>query len=269
MTPRALFRKLAQQLGSSTTKALIAAIYGDFARFVAQERVTSEQAYAIHQSALQLLRGEPVQYVVGRCEFMSLSFQVNPDVLIPRSDTETLVEIVLERSSPEDVYFDLGTGSGAIAVALSYYGKMRGYAVDISNAALDIARKNAQLNGVSEKIRFIQCDSLTPLWNPSIYREVSIIVSNPPYIPTHMLKSLPPEVQREPRIALDGGPDGLAHYRRIFQEFRELIRGKRIYMELAPYEAKSLEKIIRNAGVRDYTFFEDLDSIVRYVEAQA
>lgn len=269
MTPRALFRKLAQQLGSSTAKVLIAAICGDFARFVAQKKVTSEQACAIHQSALRLLRGEPIQYIIGRCEFMSLSFQVNPDVLIPRSDTETLVEIVLERSSPKDVYFDLGTGSGAIAVALSYYGEMRGYAGDISNAALDVARRNAQLNGVAEKIRFIQCDSLTPLRNSLIYREVSIIVSNPPYIPTHMLKSLPPEVQREPRIALDGGPDGLAHYRRVFHEFRELIRGKRIYMELAPYEVKNLEKIIRHAGIMDYTFFEDLDNIVRYVEVRA
>jgi len=269
MTPRALFRKLARQLGSSTAKTLIAAMYGDFARFVAQERVTSEQASAIRRSVLRLLRGEPVQYVVGRCEFMSLPFQVTPDVLIPRSDTETLVEIVLERSSSEDVYFDMGTGSGAIAVALSYYGKMRGYAVDISSAALDIARKNAQINGVSEKIRFIQGDSLAPLRDLSIRQEVSIIVSNPPYVPTHMLKSLPPEVQREPRIALDGGPDGLVHYRRIFQEFRELIRGKRIYMEFAPYEAESLEKIIRNAGMGDYTFFEGLDGIVRYVEVRA
>ncbi|MDI3516842.1 MAG: release factor glutamine methyltransferase [Thermotogota bacterium] len=269
MTPSEVLRDLSKKVGPSNAKALVASLYGDIAHFISLRYIRADELEDIFHITTRLLKGEPLQYVVGYCEFMSLRFKVTPSVLIPRPETEVLVEIVLKRASPDDIYFDLGTGSGAIAVSLSYYGRMFGYAVDISSSALEVARENAIINGVFEKIEFIHADSLTPLMVPEINERVTLIVSNPPYIPSPMLEELPQAVKHEPRMALDGGPDGLLHYKRIFGEFRDLIRGKRIFLEFAPYEAVHLEELLQKADVEKYEFLKGLDGEVRYLEVHA
>lgn len=162
----------------------------------------------------RLILGEPLQYITGLQEFMKLNFLVTKDVLIPRPDTEILVEEVIRKAEniPNPVILDLCTGSGAIAVSLAKYIKnVHVCAVDISSKALEIAKKNAELNGVKNNIEFIESN----LFDKIKEKKYDIIVSNPPYIETETIKTLSKEVQSEPQIALDGGKDGLDFYRRI------------------------------------------------------
>lgn len=162
----------------------------------------------------RLILGEPLQYITGLQEFMKLNFLVTKDVLIPRPDTEILVEKVINiaENISNPVILDLCTGSGAIAVSLAKYIKnVHVCAVDISSKALEIAKKNAELNGVKNNIQFMESN----LFDKIKDKKFDIIVSNPPYIETETIKTLSKEVQSEPKIALDGGKDGLDFYRKI------------------------------------------------------
>lgn len=162
----------------------------------------------------RLILGEPLQYITGLQEFMKLNFLVTKDVLIPRPDTEILVEKVINiaENISNPVILDLCTGSGAIAVSLAKYIKnVHICAVDISSKALEIAKKNAELNGVKNNIQFMESN----LFDKIKDKKFDIIVSNPPYIETETIKTLSKEVQSEPKIALDGGKDGLDFYRKI------------------------------------------------------
>jgi release factor glutamine methyltransferase len=181
---------------------------------------------------------EPVSYITGQKEFWSLDFFVTPAVLIPRPETELLVEVALQyiarlgSGSPVKV-LDLGTGSGAIAVSLAKdHGAMEIVAVDISPVALDLARVNAVRHGVADRIRFLPGDLFAPLNASS--ETFDLIVSNPPYIRTGELSMLAPEIREwEPTIALDGGVDGADTYRRIIGEgHRYLTRGGSVVLEI-------------------------------------
>lgn len=162
------------------------------------------------------VEGWPVAYLVGRREFYLLAFEVSPAVLIPRPDTETLVLEALNRlkGQPSPAVLDLGTGSGCIAVSLAHQCPgARVTAVDISPDALAVARRNAEQHGVADRVAFLGGDLFAPLPAGATF---DLIVSNPPYIAPGELAGLAPEVRdHEPRVALDGGPDGLAFYRRI------------------------------------------------------
>jgi release factor glutamine methyltransferase len=159
-------------------------------------------------------RREPLQHILGTQEFCGLDFEVTPAVLIPRHDTETLVNESLARMSRAQSILDIGTGSGCIAVALAQ--SMPGTfvtAVDISEAALVVARRNADRNAVA--IEFLQGS----LFEPVVGRHFDLIISNPPYIPSSDIETLQPEVRDyDPRGALDGGFDGLELYRRLIPE---------------------------------------------------
>ena len=168
------------------------------------------------------IKHEPLQYITGTQEFWSLDFVVNSQVLIPRPETELLVELAIERLKalpdlgnhlPNIV--DLGTGCGAIAISLAKeIGKTKIWATDISLAAIDIARINAEKHGVSEKIEYTQGD----LWQPLEGKGATfdLIVSNPPYVSSEEYEDLPPEVRSyEPRLALDGGEGGFYFIREI------------------------------------------------------
>ncbi len=166
--------------------------------------------------------GEPVAYICGEKEFMGLAFKVTPSVLVPQPDTETLVEAAIERlrgkNSPRIA--DICTGSGAIAIALAHYlPESSIVATDISADAVSIAKENAEALELSERVQFFEGDLLAPLTGETF----DAIVSNPPYIPGADIESLPREVRAEPRLALDGGADGLDFYRRLVGESAALL----------------------------------------------
>lgn len=161
---------------------------------------------------------EPLQYILGETEFMGLTFHVEPGVLIPRADTEILVEKALEWMKPGARVLDIGTGSGAIAVSLAKLGRQAQVtAVDVSDRALEIARRNAERNGAA--VEFVKSDCFSALKG----RKYDMIVSNPPYISADEMRGLMPEVTREPELALFGGADGLDFYRRISREAPEYL----------------------------------------------
>ena len=176
---------------------------------------------APHQAAFDALcdrraAREPLQYILGETEFMGLTFHVEPGVLIPRADTEILVEKALEWMKPGAQVLDIGTGSGAIAVSLAKLGRQAQVtAVDVSDRALEIARRNAERNGAA--VEFVKSDCFSALKG----RKYDMIVSNPPYISDEEMQTLMPEVRQEPELALFGGGDGLDFYRRISREAPE------------------------------------------------
>ncbi len=173
----------------------------------------------------QRVQGIPLAYLTGSKAFLSWEFKMTPAVLIPRPDTEILIETVvaaLKDRGPVNGA-DIGTGSGIIAITLAkLLPESRWVAVDVSEAALAVAQANAVQLGVSDRIEFCQGDLVEPLVNRQI--QLDAIVSNPPYIPTSELTRLQTEVQNEPRLALDGGPDGLAVYRRLLPAALPLLK---------------------------------------------
>lgn len=208
---------------------------------------------------------EPLHYITGVREFWSLAFRVTPDVLIPRPETEILVETVLQLlSQASSRVLDIGTGSGCIAITLAKeLPKAELWAVDISPAALLVARENAQRHGVGERIHFLQGDLFSPLGNEVLLFDV--IVSNPPYIARSELITLQPEVSAwEPHVALDGGSDGLAFYRRLVQEGQaHLHSGGRLVLELGAGQFPDVQRLIETqsnlmieACVQDYAGHE-------------
>lgn len=162
----------------------------------------------------RMANNEPLQYVLGNQEFMALTFKVTPDVLIPRADTETLVEALIEKFKNKGAsVLDIGVGSGCIGISLAVYNKrmyVRGF--DISEKALAVAKENAEANGVADRVVYEKFDIL----KDSMYGRYDLIVSNPPYIETDVIPTLDDNVKNyEPHLALDGGADGLMFYRRI------------------------------------------------------
>jgi release factor glutamine methyltransferase len=162
----------------------------------------------------------PLPYLTGRVEFYGLEFEVTPDVLIPRPETETLIDLALARRPTTVV--DVGTGSGCIAVALAVHMPAAIiHAIDISPAALAVAQRNAERHGVAQRVHLLAGDVLSPRPGP-----VDLIVSNPPYISSDECASLPASVRDyEPRLALDGGPDGLAIIQELLMQAPAVLRG--------------------------------------------
>ncbi len=170
-----------------------------------------------------LKKGVPIEHITHQKEFMKMSFFVDKNVLIPRQDTEILVEEVIKIAKKINArkVLDLCTGSGVIAVSLAkYLPQAEITAIDISNDALKIAKKNAISNNVQNQITFISSDMFTNLGE----EKFDIIVSNPPYIKTNVIKNLDIQVQSEPYIALDGGKDGLDFYKKIINESYQYLK---------------------------------------------
>ncbi len=171
----------------------------------------------------KLRQGFPIEHITHQKEFMKLNFYVDSNVLIPRQDTEILVEEVINIAKKNNCkkILDLCTGSGAIAVSLAkYIENCEITALDISNDALKIAKKNAISNEVQNKITFVNSDLFTNLNE----QKFDIIVSNPPYIKTDVIKQLEEEVKKEPHIALDGGDDGLYFYKKIIKQSYQYLK---------------------------------------------
>lgn len=171
----------------------------------------------------KLKKGYPIEHITHQKEFMKLNFFVNGDVLIPRQDTEILVEEVIKISKEMKVkkILDLCTGSGVIAVSLAkYLSDVEITAIDISHKAIKTAKKNAVFHKVEDRITFLESDLFGNLKN----QKYDLIVSNPPYIKKDLIKKLDKQVQKEPYIALDGGYDGLDFYRKIIKEAYEYLK---------------------------------------------
>ena len=188
-----------------------------------KKELTKEQEKCYLQNVEKLIQGTPIQHITKAQEFMKLNFFVNEDVLIPRQDTEVLVEEVLEitKRLTRPNILDLCTGSGAIAISIAKYAQNANlYASDISKKALKVAKQNARNNGVEDRINFIESD----LFNSIPKMKFDIIVTNPPYIRRGDIPKLDKEVQNEPKIALDGGIDGYDFYRKISNKAYEYLK---------------------------------------------
>ena len=239
--------------------------------FLARPNDEVDLAAATHFEVLleRRLEGDPIQYITGACEFYGLPFRVTGDVLIPRRETEHLVECVLELAAlfAEPRIVDVGTGSGAIALALAHkLPNAHIAATDVSEAALDLARENAVRNGVGVRIRFLRGDLLTPV----AADQFDIVVSNPPYVPTADRDSLAVEVRDfEPGLALFAGEDGLDIYRRLIPAaFAVLISGGLVALEIGCGQSDAVGSLLSGAGFGEVEFRPDLQGIPRVALAR-
>ena len=208
---------------------------------------------------------EPVAYLVGEREFMGLTFAVSPAVLVPQPDTEALVSEARKRLQGKSGVriADVGTGSGAIALSLLHaLPDLTAAAVDVSAAALKVARENADRFGLTDRVMFYEGDLLAPLLGQTF----DAVLSNPPYIPRGDIAALPPEVQAEPRLALDGGADGLDFYRRLVREAAAFLRPDGfLAVEAGRGEAAVISELARTNGWTEVEITKDLAGIDRVV----
>jgi release factor glutamine methyltransferase len=228
---------------------------------------------AIRELVKRRQAGESVAYAVGKKEFWGLDFAVDARVLVPRPDTETLVDEALARigktpaaaaEAPAPRFADVGTGSGAIAVTLA---KQRPdaavFATDLSPDALAVARANAERHGVA--ITFLEGDLEAPL---APHAPLDLVAANLPYVPAGDLAALAPEVRAEPALALDGGPDGLALVRRLVAAAPALLsRGGALVLEVGIGQAQDAARLCAEAGLADIRVRRDLGEIERVVSA--
>lgn len=242
-------------------------------------RMTSKEYENFIFFTKQRVEGKPLQYITQHQEFMALNFHVTPDVLIPRQDTEILVEAVLDyakRFGKNQIsILDIGTGSGCIAVSLAVYIKCcKVTALDISQKALDIAKDNAKRHEVDRCIDFIRADIFDTL-DGVFYRDTKaqgsfegfdIIVSNPPYIPTGEIRGLDMQVKDyEPHLALNGGEDGLDFYEGLTKEAAILLKPNSLFaVEVGYNQSKSVVKFMKN-NFKDIGILKDLAGIERVV----
>ena len=229
-----------------------------------EEEISPDRAARYDTLVERRYAGEPIQYITGQQEFYGLGFRVTPDVLIPRPETEHLVEKVLSLAASFQLLriVDVGTGSGAIAVALAHllpHAEIT--ALDISAAALNQARANAEENRLPDRVRFVASDLLAAVAT----RKFEIVVSNPPYVPATDRESLSVEVRDfEPGLALFAGNDGLDIYRRLIPAaFAVLEPGGFLVMEIGYAQSQPIAELMTQAGFEEIEFVPDLKGIAR------
>lgn len=231
--------------------------------------LTPEQQAAFDDYIGQRARRKPVSHILGRKGFWKIMLQVTPDVLTPRPDTETVVEYVL-RDFPEHApwtILDLGVGSGAILLAiLAERPAARGLGIDISEEALAVARDNAASLGLADRMALLRSD-----WTAGLEgNEFDLVVANPPYIATEVIETLDPEVRdHEPRLALEGGADGLDHYRLLAPEILRVLKpGGRFAVEIGYDQKAPVEALFRDAGAVFVQTIRDLADRDRVVTGE-
>jgi len=218
------------------------------------DEITKEQLEEYEWALKKRSEHIPLQYIVGETEFMGLPFKVNSSVLIPRQDTETLVEEALKVAKPGMKVLDMCTGSGCIIISILHHGKeLEGYASDISRHAINVAKENTKLNQIA--VSFETGDLFD-----HIKGKYDIIVSNPPYIRTEEIAKLMPEVQNfEPFDALDGKEDGLFFYRRIVEQAGDYLNpGGHLLFEIGYDQGQDVSELMVQAGFKDVRVIKDL-----------
>ncbi|MBI5024748.1 MAG: peptide chain release factor N(5)-glutamine methyltransferase [Candidatus Omnitrophica bacterium] len=246
-------------------------LYADPRPLTPEEQQTCDAMRARYQN------GEPLQYVLGECDFLGNTLAVDPSVMIPRTETEILVDTIVQKlranklSKPCRI-LDLGTGSGNIAIALAK--AIEGClvtALDISEDAIAVAKRNAEVNGVAQRIEFLREDMRASLVaNRAWIKNFDCIVSNPPYIKTSALAHLPADVRQEPRLALDGGSDGLRFYEAIIRRACQYLKPEGyLFFEIGDDQAAAVKAFLtQNPFYRNVCFYPDHTQTDRVVCAQ-
>ena len=251
----------ARLLVEAAADATRADIVGDPYRALSPEQAATLDGYLARRE-----HREPLSHILGRKGFWKIMLQVTPDVLTPRPDTETVVEYVL-RDFPEHAAWsvlDLGVGSGAIILSiLADRPAAKGLGVDVSEEALAVARDNAASLGLAGRLALLRGDWTEGLGEATF----DLVVANPPYIATEVLATLEPEVRdHEPRVALEGGADGLMHYRRLAPEILRVLKpGGRFAVEIGYDQKNAVEALFHEAGALGVTTIRDLGDRDRVV----
>jgi release factor glutamine methyltransferase len=237
------------------------------------EPASAAVAQRLRQLTARRVLREPMAYILGEREFWGLPFKVSPAVLVPRPDSETLIEAALalmpDRQRPWRI-LDLGLGSGCLLLTLlREYPAASGVGLEISEEALAVAQANAQTLGVAARVRLMSGDWRQPDWPQRLGGPFDLLVSNPPYIEAGAIERLMPEVARyEPKQALDGGPDGLVAYRTIATAAPALVvPGGRLLVEAGEGQAAEISRIFASAGLAIQVPWKDLAGIDRVVSA--
>ena len=239
-------------------------LYVDFERPLTENELAQFKQYVVRRA-----KQEPLAYILGEKAFMRNMFKVTPDTLVPRPETELLVESIVmaaEAVGGDVKILDIGTGSGAIIVSLlDYLPQAKGVGLDISVGALTVAKENAVSIGVAERAGFLCSDVFSAL---PLDKKFDIIVSNPPYIPAGDIAGLAKDVQQEPVGALDGGADGLDFYRRITKEAPlHMVEDGLLAFEIGIYQGEAVAELCRQAGFGAVVIRKDYAGIERMVFA--
>ncbi len=271
MTCRSLYTRLLRDLqrpaAAFELRQLFLQTTGWDARLPAggETELPEYQALWIIELAARLSDGYPLQYLLGEWEFYGLDLKVGPGVLIPRPDTERLVDLglALLKDHPAPVTADLCAGSGGIGIALCHHmPTARCYAVELSDQAMDYLKANIARHHLEDRVIPMQADVRKPLCLP----ELDLILSNPPYLSREELRHLPPEVAAEPEMALDGGEDGLDFYWAISEAGLELLKpGGCLMFEVGHTQADQVADLMIVAGFTDIEITPDLGGIPRCV----
>ncbi len=232
----------------------------------AEDELSAEEFENFRESVERRAKGEPLQYITGSQDFYGRRFRVSPDVLIPRPETELLVEAALEVMSDTSFVCDVGTGSGCIAITLlCERSQARGVAVDVSESALEIAKQNACDIGVADRLSFVISDCFNSL--PESFAPFDLIVSNPPYVAGNVVSGLQREVKdHEPLVALSPGPDGLSIIRRLIDEAPQFLQKDGcLLMEIGFDQGEAVKELAQRSQLQLVDIRPDLQGIPRIV----
>lgn len=246
-----------------------------------EKKISKKKINLFNKLIEKKIRCVPTSYILKLKEFWGLNFKVNSHILIPRPETEVIISVIKKKFNSNTSFsiLDLGTGSGCILLSiLNEFPKAFGIGIDITSQIIKIARYNAKKNFLSKRSFFVQKDwnlknsfhQLSVL-NQKLYKKkkFDLIVSNPPYIPKKEIKNLMQEVKYEPRVALDGGYDGLQAYKNIFFKIKSVLsKDGSIYFEINPSSFENIKQILQKAGFRKITFINDLSNKKRVVVAK-
>lgn len=236
----------------------------------AEKEVSEGQLAAMRRGMKRLIAGEPLQYILAEWDFRTLTLKCDRRALIPRPETEELVTRVLKflKGRENPVVVDVGTGTGAIilSIAKEFPGKGIFIGTDVSPEAIALAKENAELCGLTDRVVLEQADGLDEFDEPEMF---DVIVSNPPYIPTAVCETLDPRVKDfEPRLALDGGAEGLDFYNRYLDDAMNLLKPNgAVFFEIGDGQGAALAARMREYGFTDIRIEKDYSGLERYASA--